>query len=341
MIISRSDLLLGLEAVKGSVADKPIVPIMTHVLFSGKRLLAYDSEIGISVELPTEVPKAFNIRHSGFLSLVKGLSSEDVEINVEGKKIQLKCGSHKSTFTQIEEAYPEPNVKPTPEQWQDVPAGFKEGLERALLAVSADESNVVLASLYVEGKHVFGCDSKRGVRCTVENMNLKPMLLSTKAAKEVVKLGNPKRIAVTQNAAVFDYVNTLLLARLREGKYPANVFEHHLDKAKRKADHPVPDGFKEALMRLRLFAKGLDQPKVIIENNGLMLAMTAQDTQDSAEEMLPKWPLEFAKKSVDPARIIDILQFAECMDFGAGPNDPLYFNGETAGFEAMVMPMTL
>lgn len=336
MMISRSDLLIALEAVKGAVADKEILPILTHVLFEGKSLLAYDSQQGIKVDLPCEIEKPFNIKHSTFLNLVKGLSAEDVEIEVD-KKIRVKCGTHKSTFTQIEEAYPKPDVKPKVEDWQDVPAGLKEAFERCIIAVHTDESNVALSSVYVEGKYVFGCSGKRIVRCTIEGMNLKPMLLSQKAVKEVIKLGSPKRIAMTGASALFEYQNMMLLARLKDSKYPTSVFEHHTKG--RTAVHPVPDGFKEALNRLKLFSKGVEEPKVVLNNDGLGLNMSTKDMQDAADEYMPKWPLPFNPKAIFAPSVIDLLQFAECMDFGATQNEPLYFTAEIANFEALVMPM--
>lgn len=337
MILSRSDLLISLEAVRGAVADKPIVPILTHVLFAKKYVLAFDSEIGIRHDLPTEFPAEFNIRHETFLKLVKALSAEDVELVLEGKKIQVRCGSHKSTLTQIEEKYPEPHFSGDVEAWRDVPAGFKEGLERALMAVSGDAANRALSAVYIKDDFIYGADGKKGVRCKVPGLGAPEMLLGPKAVKEVIKQGNPKRMAVKGSHVLFDYVNLTLLAALRESApFPAVMFDKLM--SNRKAQHPIPDGFKEAMGRLRLFSKGMDVPKVWLNNTGLMFELTAEDNQDVASETLGKFPAEFEQKGVNPHLLLDMMDYAEMIDFGDVKNVPLYLNGETANFEAIIAP---
>jgi DNA polymerase III sliding clamp (beta) subunit (PCNA family) len=226
-------------------------------------------------------------------------------------------------------------VRAKPEDWRDVPAGFKEACERASIAVANDETNRTLSAVFIRGQHVYGCDGKRAVRCKVEGLDCKQMLITKKTVREIVKLGNPKRMAVAHSMVLFDYSNLLLLARLREaGEYPN--MDSFFDK--RKATQVIPDGFGRAMARLAMFSGST--PMVVLDNSGLMFLMSAEGPHGSATETLPKFEEEIPKRGIAPDLVSAFLPFAELIHFGSQINEPYYFNGETAGFEGILMPMT-
>lgn len=340
MNLYRSDVLGALEAIKGAAAEKPLVPILTHVLFKDDAVLAYDSELGIRAKLKSPVPDAFNIKLAPFMALLKALEDEDLTIEVVKTSIKIKCGGHRSEFQQLSEEFPRPAVKVKPEDWKEVPAGFKEGVERALAAASDNEANMALASVCVSGDSVLGCDGKRVIRCRVKGLNAGEMLLSKKACRELIKLGNPKRLAVKESMALFDYHNIMLLLRLREFKdFPTGQIEKLLKD--KKATRAIPDGFAAALTRLKLFSDAKENPCVELHNDGLGFTLKANGPMGSGEEMLDKWEAPFKAKGINPAYCIPFLPYAECVDFGTEATDPIYMTGETAGFEGLIMPQVL
>ena len=335
--------MAALEAVKGAVADKGFVPILQHVLISGDSLLGYDSEIGIRHKLNTKFPTPFNVRADTLLNLLKNLEAEELDIEVEDKKIHIACGSHKSTLTQITEEFPKPNVAIKSSDWREVPAGFKEALERCLSAVSEDENNRALSAVFVAGDKVYGADGQRAVRCAVEGMDLKPFLLPRNAVQELAKLGNPKRMVVAgggggNSIAFFDFLNLVFLARLRDGtEYPQKMYDTLFES--RTTEQAVPQGLGGAMARLSLFVDK-ENPKVRVEAKPLGMELSARGGTSSAEEVLAPWEgPEFALKGVNPAYVMDALVYAESMDWGARLQDPLYFTGEASGFECLIAPM--
>ncbi len=334
-VMPRSELVQALEQVKGSVAQKPFIPILTHVLFSGQTVLGYDSEVGVRVNLSVQVP-TFNVKATTFLELLKALEAEDVELTVTKDKIHVKCGSHKSSLAQVVEEYPRPNVVIKEGTWRDIPAGFKEAIERAMLAVSGDENNKALSSLYIKGSHVLGGDGKQMVRCSLGEADLPEMLLGKRAVNELLRLGNPSRVALAGNTAVFDFKNLLFLARLREGAtFPATQFNELIDRERSVV--AVPTGLINALGRLSLLT-GEDVKVCMVDFSsplGTVIKLTGPTA--SGEELFP--PIEgdwHSPQGVNAALAIPLLQYATSWAPAAGEREPLYFSGETAGFEALL-----
>lgn len=328
--LNRSELLAALEQVKGSVAQKSFVPILTHVLISGDTVFGYDSEVGVRAKLTTKVETPFNVRATTFHELVKNLSDEEIHLTVTKERIKLVCGGHTSTLSQIVEDYPKPTVKVLADSWRSVPAGFKEAIERARIAVSTNENNKILSGLCISGARVYGGDGQRAVRCTLEGLDSPLMLLGSKAVTELIRLGNPKRLLVSDGVALFDYGNLTFLARLRDATgYPCKQFDTLFDG---KQPVAIPAGLTPALARLALL-NDKDVKHCSLTFNELGLQVKTRGSLHDGFEMLPpvagSWPVN----GVNAAYAIPFLEFASSWQPSSG-REPLYFCGETAGFEA-------
>jgi hypothetical protein len=335
---SRSDLLNALEAVKGAVAAKFHQPILTHVLIADNTVLGYDSEIGIRVKMPKGLGATFNVRFEHFHSLVKNLDADEIDIRVEGKKIHIACGSHRSVLTQLEEEFPKPNASPKKDDWRDLPAVFRDAMERTLSALPVDEKDRGLGALYISGGSLYATDRQKAIRCTIEGLDVPPVLLPPKGCGELIKLGNPKRMAVTQSVALFDFGNLMFLTRIREGveefKVTADRFDEILEK--REASEPVPEGLAAALTRLLIFA--LVPPMAKLEVGGKAMTLSVEGATAEATETLAKPKVAIEPKAFAPDKLLSALQYAEGIDWGA-PEEPIYLRADIAGFEFLLAPM--
>lgn len=340
MKISRTELVQALQQVKGAVAQKGFVPILTHVHIAGGAVLGYDSEIGIKAKLTTSIEPGFNVKADRFLALLERLEEEDIELTVTKERITIACGRHTSHLQQIQEEFPKPTVTVKPEDWKEVPAGFKEAVERCLLGVSGDENNRALSSLYVAGDKVYGGDGKQIVRCTVPGLDVAPFMLPKKAVSELIRLGNPKRVAVRDNLAVFDYVNLTFLARLRDGaEYPQAQFDSLFTKIGERTVTPLPDGLPTALVRLSLLtAEPLKAVWLACKPLGLELSLTSQSA--SGFELLAPEGATFPRKGMNADLAGPLLAYAENWGPGDDATSPFYFTGETAGYEALLAPLS-
>ena len=335
-IIKRSELSGALDAIKGAVASKAFAPILTHVYVTGKTMLGYDSEIGIRVNMNTDLGCTFNVHYNTFASLIHALDGEDVDLSMEGKRLRISCGKHRSTMMQMEEAFPVPEVKP-PEGtgWQNIPAGFKEGLERALIAVAPSERLKVLSCVLIKGGHIYGTTGQEVVRCTLPELDVPAILLAQKAVEEVLRLGNPVRLMVADPWAVWDYTNLTLITRLREGaaEYPPvdKLFERET-----RDTGPMPDGITAALTRLSLFVAE-DQP-VFLRTSAIGVELTGRGQTGDVIEYLDPGAEMLEDKAFSAHKLLHAIPFAEGISWG-DKQAPVYLRGQSAGFEYLLAPM--
>lgn len=354
--IPRTDLLAALDAVKGAVAAKPFNPILTHVLVANDHVLGFDGEVGIRVRLTKPLGVTFNVRFDVFHSLLSKLSGEDVSVEPtkEGRAVRVACGGHASVLEQIAEDFPKPVIGKV--DWRDVPPGFQEAVGRALVA-SAAEKDQSMSGVYVEGSRLYATDRVRVVRCSVEGLDSPPLMLPTRAAEEVVRLGAPKRMAVSAGAAslvVFDYLTLIFVARLKdipEG-YPGGAkFDTLFDgdeatgRRKREASAPVPEGLAPALARLLLFvdpaARAATVEEVVAEGDAAVrgVRLACQGATSSVEEVVWGEVGAFELKKFDPSKLAEALRHADGIDWGASPEETVYVRGGVAGFEMVLAPV--
>lgn len=321
----------ALDKIKGAVGAKGL-PILQHVLVEGNTVLAYNSEIGIKVKLSQKAEVAYNVKHDQFLGLLKNMSAEELTIELDKKnRVRIVCGGHSSALSQFDEPFPKPEVaKP---DWRALPAGFKEALERTSLAVSKDANNKTLSGLYISGSEMYGLNGRAGVRCTLPEMAVPPVLLADRAVEELTKLGSPKRMSVTDSLALFDFGDLMFLSRVLDHKeYPvARTRELFKDKETR---HAVPDGFTMALTRLALI-----DSEVSAHASPMGLQLDVENSTSKGTEILAAWPEQFPAKKFNPDVMLPLLAYAESFDWGQRDNDLFYMAGEICRYEAIVAPM--
>lgn len=89
--MKRIDLLEKLGTVAPALANNDILPIMTHLWFTGDDVMAFNGHVGISVPLKTEFVGA--VPGDMLISLLKALSAKEVEFDDDGKQWSLKTAS--------------------------------------------------------------------------------------------------------------------------------------------------------------------------------------------------------------------------------------------------------
>lgn len=337
MPIARQDLLTALDAVKGSVAVKTFMPILTHVLVDKDTVLGFDSEMGCRVRMAHSVGCTFNVKFDVFHGLLAKLTGDEVNLRIIDDKLNIECGSHHSKLTQMTEVFPKPQLKLKKDSWVTVPPGFTEALQRAKTAVASDK-DTAYSGVFIDGPSVFSTDRVRLVRCTLD-MNAPRMLLSVRTVEEVIRLGAPTKFTLTENGmVVFDYLNLTLIAKTKELQ-AVEVFQgmaKFFDK--RDAIETIPEGLQEALVRLSLFSPK-DAPTAKARSDGQSLDFETLGECGSSSESIKRDGGEFPSKMFNPVKLHEGLKYAEGMDWGQGVDDLIYARGETAGYEFLLAPM--
>lgn len=88
--MKRVEFLDKLNTAKPALANNLLIPVMGMFWFTGKTLMAYNDQIGISVPLKTDFVGA--LQGKGLLNLLSYSDGSEVEF-IEGKdKFEIKCG---------------------------------------------------------------------------------------------------------------------------------------------------------------------------------------------------------------------------------------------------------
>lgn len=337
-VIKRSDLIHALDAVKGAIPKKSFSPILTHVHIDKGVVWGFDSEVGVRANLEyvkSEGDEAFNVPFERFYNLMKSLNESEVELKVQDNKIRIKCGRHSSTMQQIvEDKFPKPPLEDG--AWTVVPTGFKEALEKALLATSDREQEKILSAVLIKGKMVIGTDRAKMVMCTVETeLHPSPLLLSRRACEEIMRLGNPIKMMVHGAWSAWDYGNLLFVARLREGanEYPpAEKLLEQLKVSEVKLEL-VPDGLVGILTRLKVLS-GEEKAFMVRDGMGKTELVAKGETTDCVEEIDVMWVSEAKRFPIDA--LMSAIPYAEQMCW-MDKRMPLYIKGQN--FEYILSPM--
>lgn len=342
--IDRNDLLSALDAVKGAIAQKTFQPILTHVLIDNEYVYGFDSEIGIRYKLPKPVGITFNVRFDTIYNLVRALAGDIVSFELEGlQNVRVKCGTHASKLMQISDKFPMPPSQSDGLQFHPVSTGFRDALERCLVAASDNDTEKVLSSVLVKGEKVYGTDRARIVRCTLDKEAALPsMLLSRKCATELVRLGQPGKVAIEGGWCIWDYGNLFFIAALREGMndFPDvdTLLENNLELPAIEAMQKLPDGFAACITRLSLFCSKEDR-RVTTRESVLAFELVARAENGEAVEHLEKFENPPRGKGFNPDKLQEALKYASHIHWGASHADPIYIRGTDCAFEFLLSPM--
>lgn len=330
--IKRNDLVAALDAVKGAVPKKSMTQILTHVLIEESSIYGFDSEIGVKAKLECSPELRFNVPFEKFNNLIRGLNESEVVFALDGKKVTLKCGRHQSVMQQIiEDTFPKPHYEDG--VWKQVPTGFKEALERALLATSDREQEKILSSVMIQKAVIVSTDRTKLVRCVLESpLQDDPILLARKAVTEIIRLGNPIKMMVSGAWSVWDYGNLTFMARLREGAREFPDVNRLFDSIKPTADELVPDGLVGILQRLKLFSE--DKAFTVRDGFGKTELVAQGETANAVETIDSMKVIESKKFPCDP--LAEAAPYAEQMNW-MGKGMPMYMKGQN--FEFLLSPV--
>lgn len=137
----KRERLIGLmSTVEPALSASAFVPVLSHFWFTGKRLMAYNDHIAISVKCETDfvgaVPKTL-------LALLATSKAEEVEMNVSGKSLNIKAVSSKFKLAIMGE---EDFIFKMPKMRSTEPVGvdagrFFQALESCMFSVGNDTSH--------------------------------------------------------------------------------------------------------------------------------------------------------------------------------------------------------
>jgi len=169
MKINREELLTCLQKVAPALGTNLLVPEFLRFRFCDGRVMATDGSISMVTNLSDGSDLDCSIPGATLLSVLKGLSQEEVEITV----VELKDGGSAAQIetNKVEASFPLSNAKVwltipdyAKEQFAKFPKEFPDALRFCRFSVSQDETSGPLRGVHIDGAYVYGTDGMRIAR---------------------------------------------------------------------------------------------------------------------------------------------------------------------------------
>jgi DNA polymerase III sliding clamp (beta) subunit (PCNA family) len=271
-IMNRLKLLSALETVAPALSSKDTIPILTHLWFTGKQVLAFNDGIAISTVLATDWQAAVP---SVLIQLLRASGAEEVDFTV-GRNGELHGGAKAArmniklpTLPPDDFVFTMPTMKKdeTPSISGDDIAPFLDAMSFAIQCV-ASEATVPeqLGVTLLPGAGGANTDKTPSMWSTNEkalfytkirtNKAIKRMILSEEFCKQMLNLRNESEkpaLYFRDDAAIFKAGDTTLFGKLIHAEQPLDfedaLSRHFPDLNKKPKLSEVPIKMKNIIER--------------------------------------------------------------------------------------------
>lgn len=366
LTISKEQLIGGLQSVQNVVSTRTTLPILSNVLMraEGNRLelTATDLDVTIScaVEANVKKPGATTVPVKKIFSIVRELSSPELEIEVDDKNacsIQAGASFYKINGLSAEEFPPIQKFKESKKVVLPQ-AKMRSMLKKTSFAISTDESRYVLNGIFISLKEnkmtMVATDGRRlalvDEETEVAESSQGEFIVPTKAVNEMGRLLQDKgevELKFTDNQAAFllkgeKDSTVLLITKLVEGNYPNY---RQVIPAETKERVPViREEFLHALKRAEIMtSEKSNSVKMAFGDNNLAITANSPEVGEARESLAVNYKGKEFAIAFNPAYLIEPLNaldndevFLELID-ELSPG-VLKINGP---FLYVVMPMRL
>ncbi len=267
--MKRTDVVDLLDIASPALAKSGLIPILSHLCFTGTHAMAYNDQIGISVPFKTEFSGA--VPGDVLLNLLHNSKAKDIDFIPSDNELLIKAASSRLKLPLLPDSsfvfeMPEPKAPPLlPDSSLPVKVeDFISAVDECLLSVGNDASvpDQLGVTIIPDGKELAICATNNATmtysrvalsrKCDLKDRTT----ISTEFCKQLLKLSkdDPKiKIEVhddhslaTTNAGV------RLFGKLIEIEKPLDflgVLKHHVTDDVVKSAVPIPDKLRLILER--------------------------------------------------------------------------------------------
>lgn len=239
VVVSKSNLLNGIQSVQNIVSSRINLPILTNILIETHdnqlRLVATDLDIGVSCLIPVNIVEqgGITVPAKRFADIIKELPDGQVTIAVKkNDMVDIEClnchfkimGVSKEEFPKLPEFKDKEAVSIDQGQLKDM-------LYLTSFAVSHEESRYVLNGILFELKdgvlRLVATDGRRLAfiekKLPKDTKKEIKAIVPIKAVQELLrnlKEDGELSIVVSENQIIFEIQNVLIVSRIIEGEFP-------------------------------------------------------------------------------------------------------------------------
>jgi DNA polymerase III subunit beta len=331
LIISKDQILQGLQAVQNIVSTRTTLPILSNILFRADEkqlvLTATDLDVTISctVEADVKEPGAITVPAKRFFGIVRELASLDLELEVDDRNIcSIQSGP---SFYKIH-GMAAAEFPPLPQFAESkrvlLPQEkMKVMLKRTSFASSTDETRFVLNGIFLSLKeHKVTMVATDGRRLALSDEELEipseghgEFIVPTKAINELSRLLQPTgdiEIRFTENQASFQLhddkgTSILIVSKLVEGNYP-----NYRQVIPTECKERIPIGREELLHALRraeiMTSDKQNSVKLIFTKNNLSIMANAPEVGEGRESIAVNYKGPDIAIAFNPTYMMDPLK---------------------------------
>lgn len=274
--MQRAELLGKLETVAPALSDSDLIPVLKHVWFTGKELVAYNDHIGISVPLESDFRGA--VPGQVLLGLLRTSGAKEAEFQPDGDIVVVKAGRAllKLASLPVEDfdgifTMPKPskNLLPIADTKRALRA-----IEDGLRSIGSDTGvPEQLGITLIPGKDCFHCYStnndtlSRSVLPLEGSPDIDRIILPATFCAQMLRLSSGEdkiALEVTNEYALLSVGVTRLFGRLIDAPTPIpfekTLARHYTAEAK-QALVPIPDMLQVALERAMIVTDSASDQK--------------------------------------------------------------------------------
>lgn len=307
--IKKEEILKGLQRIQGIVEKKNTMPILSNMLLiaegNGVEIVATDLEIGLRGRYVAEVakPGAVTVSAKKMYEIVRELSAEDIQINVEDSNwVKIKSGHSQFKLVGLpKDEYPAlPDVA---EEGMIVIEGdtLRDMIKKTLYAVGENDARYVLNGLFVHMTQTKGGLNIRMVGTDGHRLSMidrvidakhkdESLIVPKKAMIELRRLleeDAPKtelRLGFSKNHALFKRDGLVMVSKLIDGNYP-NYLQVVPAKSTKKVTVSKEE-FSHAVKRVSILSKEkTNAVKMQLEKGQLILSTSNPEVGEATEEL--------------------------------------------------------
>ncbi len=361
VIVSRAELAVLIGKIQSVVPSKPMIPILTNILFEthDNQITISSTDLTVSMRAHTDAEVieegGITLPARRFFQLIREITVPQIKIqSTTGEIVFISAGSskfrihgmHKSEFPSL------PDLSDA-RHFSVNSSNFKETLSRASFAAAREDSRHVLNGICTnirDGHAIFvGTDGKRlaKVITTIELQDTlsNNYLIPLKAVEEMIKIleTHPTgKVSLLDDKVSLEVGSICLISKLLSGEYP------DVDRVIPKNPTLTLSLHREELISLlkqvSLFTSEKSQSVRFIFNPGeLQIVGTSSDIGEGTVSMPVDYSGETLEIAFNPHYCLDILRHCQDETVSLGVSDPFNPGLITDSSDALfvIMPMRL
>ena len=326
--IKQEDLSRVLNLVTGVVPTSSAIPVLSNLLLETEgenlKISATDLDISVISSVGCEIGKqgAITVAAKRLQEIVRELPDEDIDIQVDGEKINITCsrstfrmmGMEKDQFPKIADLAKEKKIELSGELLEKM-------IKRSVYSVAKDDTRPVLSGVLWElGKGelaMVGTDGHRLARMAAagdfgisEDMTV---IVPPKALNQILRLvgpGEKVEIAIDKAFVGFFVGGTVVYARRIEGTFPN--YKQVIPKENPNVMSIDRTDLASATRRVSLLADSKTHKiKMHLGKQGVRLTASTPDLGEAEEELQASYEGDEMVVGFNATYILDVLKTAE------------------------------